>query len=40
MMRLAVREAVGADLPLLPDRSFYSPWASPTDFDEVTPAVR
>jgi hypothetical protein len=40
MMRLALRQAVGVDLPLLPDRSFYSPWASPTDFDEVTPAVR
>jgi hypothetical protein len=37
--RVILRQFFGADLPALPDRSFYSTWTAPFDFDDVTDRV-
>jgi hypothetical protein len=38
--RVVLNECFGADLPLLPDRNYFSTWSHPYEFMEVTSAVR
>ena len=39
-MRLVVNSALGTTLPLLDDRSFFSRWSAPTEFIDVTDAIK
>jgi hypothetical protein len=39
-MRTVLNEAIGTDLTLLPDRSYFSPWNDPTEFIDVTARVQ
>ncbi|MHB1557432.1 MAG: hypothetical protein ACYC61_08125 [Isosphaeraceae bacterium] len=38
--RVVLNTFFGADLPLLPDRSYFSTWPEPYRFIDVTDAIR